>query len=115
MMVSFGGGVAVVEVGAVGCPATGKGDVGQVAAGSVSEHGMGGVGGDALGGVHGDRVPELHLLAQVIAVEDGPRASLMRRAAMRGCSRLSSTLTTRQRCPLRTGASARIWVRLSAW
>lgn len=109
------GRVAGVEVGVVGVAAAGEGDVGQVAAGGVGQHRMGGIGGDALGGVHGDRMPELHLLTEVVVAEDRPRFVAQAtggQARMRG---VSSTLTTCQRCPLRTGASNNCWVRSSGW
>ena len=56
-------------------PAAGQTDVGDRAGrGLARQQGVAGVGGDALGGVHGHRVPQMGVLAQVIARQDRDRA-----------------------------------------
>ncbi|SIN23693.1 Uncharacterised protein [Mycobacteroides abscessus subsp. abscessus] len=68
-------GSGVVEAHGVGMPAAGQTDVGDRAGrGLGRQQGVAGVGGDALGGVHGHRVPQMGVLAQVIARQDRDRA-----------------------------------------
>ena len=91
---------AVVEVKRGYLAAAGECDVGQVAAGGISEHGVGGVGGDALCVCTVTACPSCNMLTQIVTAEHGPRLVTVSAGCDAGCSAVSSTAMTCQRCLL---------------